>query len=110
MPGVDVLRAAACCLCALCAAGASASDFCPPLEPGRTPLVASEYSALGIARPALVKQFTAEGVAGFEPFKVEQQGEIWHVYGSSPPDVLDGAPAADICRATGEVLNVYRAR
>ncbi|MDB5986229.1 MAG: hypothetical protein JWR16_1282 [Nevskia sp.] len=104
------MRITAFLLLSLCAASAQAADFCPPLASGRSPVVVSEFAAIEIAKPALIKQFTSDDMAKFEPFKAEQQGEIWHVYGSPPPEGGGGSPAADVCRATGEVLNVYRSQ
>jgi hypothetical protein len=66
--------------------------------------------AIKIAKSAMLKIYEAEYLAGFEPFAAEKTNNIWHVYGSLPPETLGGTPESEVCATTGEVLEIYHSQ
>ncbi|MBD9482142.1 hypothetical protein IB229_04115 [Pseudomonas sp. PDM14] len=89
---------------------ANADSTCPETEPHQTMLVTSASQAIKIAKISMLEISQADYLAGFEPFMAEQSNNIWHVYGSLPPDTLGGTPESKVCATTGEVLDTYHSQ
>jgi hypothetical protein len=89
---------------------ANADSTCPETQASQAMTVTSAMHAIKIAKSAMLKIYEAEYLAGFEPFAAEKTNNIWHVYGSLPPETLGGTPESEVCATTGEVLEIYHSQ
>ncbi|MDZ4298934.1 MAG: NTF2 fold immunity protein [Moraxellaceae bacterium] len=88
---------------------ANANSKCPE-TPANQVVITSASHAIEAAKKAMLKIHKADYLAGFEPFTAEKNNNIWHVYGSLPPDTFGGTPEGEVCATTGEVLDIYHSQ
>jgi hypothetical protein len=79
-------------------------NVCPP---AKNAAVATSASAIAIAKPELMRKFSSERVARYEPYAATLKNGVWHVRGHLPAKALGGTPEAQVCQSTGQVLSAY---
>ncbi len=89
---------------------ANAESTCPEIQTNQLMPVISASQAIKIAKKSMLEINSADYLAGFEPFLAEKSNNIWHVYGSLPPDTRGGTPESEVCATTGEVLDTYHSQ
>ena len=87
-----------------------ASPNCVPAKSGDSDLVATPEQAVAIAVPVLQNRFGTRDISQTKPFHASLEGNIWHVRGTLPKGAIGGTAEADVCKANGEVINVYHSQ
>lgn len=93
--------------CGNSALSATPLNKCPTGNAVKSNRIGTAEQAVALAVPLLQKQFGADVIAEQKPFHAILEGNLWHIYGTLPKEAIGGTAEAEICRTTGEIMEIY---
>lgn len=73
-------------------------------------MVPNAETAVAIAVAVFKPIYGAEQIESQRPFHAQLNGEVWHVYGSLPVNLLGGIAEAELSRKDGRIIRVWHGK